>query len=414
MSKKNNSSRRLSAEALKSPEFSLPQDNLLQKIKRAFPVSPKEKEIVDENKRRWSQISRSFLPVLNALSSDNEGGGEKNRKMNIKAVRNWLLEKQNKKHARTTGKMFLLHLRGKMIDPRTGDIIRRGIPITEVDRLNCLYVLNEIFQYQKKKLFEEENRRKKKKKNDDGKEDKKNLPPKEIVLKCDYRDRWAHLLSDFLEECGKELNEESSKSFRRVITIWFEKQILRKELLDSIKKYCDPSYVFQQQQTKKKQTKFFSSSSSPPEGKGNNNDDGRDRDWSLEQSQGTSGGGRGAGANRHLERLKEVSSGGVSNNSRDRSTAYRGGGDDDDDKNNNGNIDHQERRRKRMRNAPPRYNNNNNTNRPPFYNNVKRRRYEYEYEHNPNNQRARPPERKKWQKQGGVVGKRWESDDEGY
>ena len=221
---------RLSAEALRSPQFLMRKDNLLEKINRAL---SHDVEDMNENEKRWSMISADFLPVLNTLASSRAIN-----KSRIKAVRNWLLKKENRKNQRTTGKMFLLHLRGKMIDPRTGKIVRRhDAPVKSVDRMNCLYVLNELFQWDKQRALKREEKEK----------DTERPPRAEggdtaaAKGSRDYRSRWKHLILDFLVECGKGLDRKLMSDFRRVLSIWYDKDLLEESLLTTIRgKFCGP------------------------------------------------------------------------------------------------------------------------------------------------------------------------------
>lgn len=224
----------LTAAALASPEFSEAKDNFQQKFRRAFADAPESGGmesvepshrpigITNENKARWAQVSAKIMPILDDLSSS---------KSSIKNARHWLLRSDSKKNARTIGKIFLLHLRGKMIDPKTGNITRRISPALKTERLAVLFVLNDIFQYELK--------RRNKMHSAGGKERVDDVRS----TASRYRDRWAHLLPLFLEECSKDLDADSMKAFQRVIQIWNEKDLIDKVMFEQVQKCCHSACV---------------------------------------------------------------------------------------------------------------------------------------------------------------------------
>ena len=123
--------------------------------------------------------------------------------------------------------MFLLHLRGKMIHPNTGKIAERGAPVKPANRMNCLYILNELFQWDRLKWIKKKSKKEAGSPNDGG--------GKNFILKYDYRSGWSHLVIDFLEECRKGLEGKLLIDFHRVLTVWYEKELLEEKLLKSIK-----------------------------------------------------------------------------------------------------------------------------------------------------------------------------------
>lgn len=220
----------LTAAALASPEFSEAKDNFQQKFRRAFADAPKtgKMESVEpsrgpigikcEKKARWAKVSAEIMPILDDLSPS---------KSSVKNARHWLLRSESKKNARTIGKIFILHLRGKMIDPKTGNITRRLSPTLKTERLAVLFVLNDIFQYELK--------RSNKMNSAGGKEHADGARSKASA----YRDRWAEILPLLLEECSKDLDAAEMKLFQRVIQIWNEKDLIDKGMLtEEVRKCC--------------------------------------------------------------------------------------------------------------------------------------------------------------------------------